>query len=95
MLEMAIEPTADFAYLRWMGERRRLTDFSRVQLDREQELSAWFQALQFLGARVGTVFGYFNNQYQGHGPESAREMQRRLGLEVVAPELLQEQVELF
>ncbi len=95
MLEMAIEPPAAFTYVRWMGERRRLMDFSRVQLDRERELSAWCQALESLGERVGTVFGYFNNQYQGHAPESAREMQRRLGLEVVAPELLQEQVELF
>lgn len=95
LLEMAIEPTADFAYVRWMGGGRRITDFSRVQVDREQELLAWGQALRSLGERVGTVFGYFNNQYQGHGPESARAMQRLLGLDVVAPELLQEQVELF
>jgi uncharacterized protein YecE (DUF72 family) len=95
MLEMAIEPTADFAYVRWMGERRRLTDVSRVQIDRERELEAWGQALRSLGERTGAVFGYFNNQYQGHGPESARAMQRLLGLDAVAPELLQEQVELF
>ena len=95
MLEMAIEPTADFSYVRWMGAHRRLTDFSRVQVDRAQELSGWSEALRSLGERVSTVFGYFNNQYQGHGPESARAMQRLLGLEVVAPELLQEQVELF
>ena len=95
VLEMAIEPTADFAYVRWMGEGRRLTDFSRVQVDREQEVAAWGQAVRSLAGRVGAVFGYFNNQYQGHSPESARAMQRLLGLDVVPPELLQEQVELF
>jgi uncharacterized protein YecE (DUF72 family) len=95
VLEMVIEPTADFAYVRWMGEQRRLRDVSHVQLDREQELAAWGRALQALAERVGTVYGYFNNQYQGHGPESARAMQRLLGLDAVAPELLQEQVELF
>ncbi len=93
--ELAIEPTADFSYVRWMGEQRRFRDFSHVQADREEELTAWHGVLQTLAGRVRTVFGYFNNQYQGHGPQSARSMQGLLGLPVVAPELLQEQVELF
>ena len=95
VLELAIEPTADFAYLRWMGEQRRITDFSHVQIDRESELAAWVQAVEALAGRVGTVYGYFNNQYQGHSPESARTLQQLLGLSVVAPALLQEQAELF
>lgn len=93
--ELAIEPTADFGYVRWMGEPRRITDFSHVQMDREAELAAWHGVLESLASRVGTVYGYFNNQYQGHGPQSARSMQGRLGQPVVAPDLLQEQVELF
>lgn len=95
VLELAIEPTADFAYVRWMGEQRRITDFSHVQIDRETESAAWKQALETLASRVQTVYGYFNNQYAGHGPESARAMQQLLGQAVVAPEMLQEQVELF
>lgn len=95
MLELAIEPTADFAYVRWMGEQRRMTDFSQVQVERDGDFDSWVQALQTLAARVKTIFGYFNNQYQGHGPHSARTLQRLLGQQVVAPELLQEQVELF
>lgn len=93
--ELAIEPTADFGYVRWMGEQRRFTDFSQVQMDREEELAAWHAVLESLASRVGTVYGYFNNQYQGHSPQSARSMQGLLGQPVVAPELLQEQVELF
>lgn len=93
--ELAIEPTADFGYVRWMGEQRRITDFSHVQIDRESELAAWLQVLESLAARVRTVYGYFNNQYQGHSPQSARTMQGLLGQAVVAPEMLQEQVELF
>ena len=95
VLELAIEPTADFAYVRWMGEQRRITDFSHVQVDRESELIAWVQALDALATRVQRIYGYFNNQYQGHGPESTRTMQQLLGQPVVAPEMLQEQVELF
>ena len=39
--ELAIEPTADFAYLRWEGTGRRLTDHSRVQVDRDREFEHW------------------------------------------------------
>jgi uncharacterized protein YecE (DUF72 family) len=95
VLELAIEPTADFGYVRWIGEERRVTDFSQAQIDREGELASWVQALEQLAARVRTIYGYFNNQYQGHGPHSARTMQRLLGQSTVAPEILQEQVELF
>lgn len=93
--ELAIEPTADFAYVRWMGEQRRITDFSHVQIDREDELATWRGVLQSLAGRVRSVYGYFNNQYQGHSPQSARRMQQLLGQTVVEPEWLQEQVELF
>lgn len=95
MLELAIEPTADFGYIRWMGEERRFSDFSQMQLDRESDHVRWVQAVEQLAERVGMIFGYFNNQYEGHSPHSARTMQRLSGLPAVAPELLQEQVELF
>jgi uncharacterized protein YecE (DUF72 family) len=95
VLELAIEPTADFAYVRWMGEERRLTDYSHAQIDRESEFAAWVPALDALAARVQAVYGYFNNQFQGHSPQSARTMQQLLGQPVIAPEMLQEQVELF
>jgi len=95
LAELAIEPTADFAYVRWLGRDRRLTDFSRVQLDREDDLNAWSDLVAGLQTRVKTVYGYFSNYYQGHAPESVRAMQARLGQEVVPPDDLQEQRELF
>jgi uncharacterized protein YecE (DUF72 family) len=42
-----------------------------------------------------TVYGYFNNHFAGHSPASARQMQRRLGLPVVEPGQLGEQLSLF
>jgi uncharacterized protein YecE (DUF72 family) len=95
MVELAIEPTADFAYLRWLGQDRRLTDFSRAQLDRDDDLKVWSQLVDTLQQRVSTVYGYFSNNYQGHAPQSARQFQKLLGQEVVQPEDLQEQQELF
>ena len=95
MRDVALEPTADFAYVRWMGRDRRLTDFSCPQLDRSEDLEWWVEVLKLLQQRVSTVFGYFSNFHEGHAPHSARELQRRMGQEPVPPENLRDQRELF
>ncbi len=95
MRDVALEPTADFAYIRWMGRDRRLTDFSRPQLDRTEDLEWWVEVLRLLQGRVTRIFGYFSNFHEGHAPHSARELQKRMGQEPVPPENLREQGELF
>lgn len=95
MPELALEPTADFAYVRWLGAERRPADFSAPQLERTAELDFWADLLRKLRARVEAVYGYVSNQYQGHAPHTARELQARLGIETVEPEALREQRELF
>ena len=95
LTELAIEPTAEFAYLRWLGQDRRLTDFSQTQLDRDDDLKFWSETIATLETRVSQVFGYFNNYYQGHAPHSVRAMQRLLGQDVVEPAELRVQGELF
>ena len=88
MIDLAIRPTADFAYVRWMGGGKRIED-------RDRELSMWAMALAALAARVSTVYGYFSNHFQGHAPASAREMQRLIGVSPVEPEQLRSQTSLF
>lgn len=95
MLRLAEDPTADFAYVRWMGPDRAIEDYSRVQADRSEELGQWASALTRLAARVTAVYGYFNNHFQGHSPESARTMQQLLGQPSVEPQKLADQAELF
>ena len=93
--DLALEPTADFAYVRWMGLDRRLTDFSRPQRDCGDDRAWWAELLHSLRSRVTDVFGYFSNYYEGHAPHSARELQRVVGEEPVSPDRLREQGELF
>lgn len=95
VLDLVRSPTADFSYVRWMGPDRAITDYSRVQVERDGELARWAEALDGLAGRVRTVFGYFNNHWQGHSPASARALQRRMGQRPVEPEALRRQVELF
>jgi uncharacterized protein YecE (DUF72 family) len=78
-----------------MGPDRSIVDYSRVQVDRTAELTAWAKVLPALAARVETVYGYVNNHFAGHSPASVRELQQRLGLPVVLPHTLGEQLTLF
>lgn len=95
MPELALEPTADFAYVRWLGADRRPADFSAPQLERTAELDFWADVLRKLCGRVRAVYGYVSNQYQGHAPHTVRDLQTRLGLNPVEPDALREQRELF
>lgn len=94
MLSLAARPTADFAYVRWMGPNRDLVDYSRVQVDRSRELTAWAAVLPAL-ARRARVYGYINNHFAGHSPASLRELQQVLGIPVVDPDDLGDQMRLF
>ncbi|MGQ0538838.1 MAG: DUF72 domain-containing protein, partial [Gemmatimonadaceae bacterium] len=95
MLALAERPTADFAYIRWLGPNRDIVDYSRIQVDRTREIEAWIAALGRMPDRVHTVYGYVNNHFAGHAPETTRELQRRLRLEVVEPAQMGEQLTLF
>jgi uncharacterized protein YecE (DUF72 family) len=95
VLELAAAPTAGFHYLRWMGPDRSITRFSRVLVDRSDEIAAWAEALGPVLARGTVVYGFFNNHFAGHSPASARELQGRLGQRPVDPTTLDEQTSLF
>jgi uncharacterized protein YecE (DUF72 family) len=66
--------TADFAYLRWLGDRKGIEEqtknWDRIIIDREDDMRIWVPVVrQFLQRRI-QVMGYFNNHYAGFGPGS-------------------------
>lgn len=72
--------TAPFVYVRWLGRREDIPDddFSRVRLNRDVQLDRWApQLMGYVNAGL-TVYGYFNNHYQGHSPASVKKLQARL-----------------
>lgn len=95
MLSLIERPTASFHYLRWMGPDRTIVDYSRIQVDRTRELETWSQAIGAVARRALDIYGYVNNHFAGHSPQSARELQRMLGQTPVEPEQLGEQMSLF
>jgi len=89
--QLAEASRADFAYVRWMGERD-LTRFDAVQRARDENLRAWAACLSRLAR---PVYAYFSNFYEGHAPASANKLMRALGQRAVAPEELADQPSLF
>ncbi|MBD0373064.1 MAG: DUF72 domain-containing protein [Pyrinomonadaceae bacterium] len=94
ILQFIQRPTADFAYIRWMGERD-LVRFDRVQRARDKNLQGWYEKISELRARTSEVFAYFSNFYEGHAPASANKLKRLLGQDVVEASSLEDQPSLF
>jgi uncharacterized protein YecE (DUF72 family) len=95
MLSLANQVTTDFLYLRFMGSNRDIVDYSRIQIDRTAELEQWAGVLWPLAMKKVSVYGYVNNHFAGHSPQSVRELQRLLRQTPVEPETLGEQMSLF
>jgi uncharacterized protein YecE (DUF72 family) len=74
--------TADFTVIRWLGRRKDIHTFDRIQIDRTQALEAWAEKVgRFLEDDVD-VFGFFNNHFAGHSPASVRQFAGILGHEL-------------
>lgn len=84
-------------YVRWMGKDRPDSPPPPGEglIERSGEREAWVRVLREAAEKKDTVFGFYNDDYEGHAPESARRTQRRLGQDAVEPAELSEQGELF
>jgi len=74
-----IDPvTADFTYIRWLGDRHGIEELTKtwdkVIVDRSHELIDWAEICQEFRKRGVDVFGYVNNHYAGHSPETLRSL---------------------
>lgn len=75
-----IECTADFTYVRWLGDRRQIQRVHETQIDRTPDLDAWAEQLENVAHSLERVYGFVNNHYSGHSPADVRFLKRRLGL---------------
>jgi uncharacterized protein YecE (DUF72 family) len=66
--------TADFAYIRWLGDRKGIEAITQkwdhLVIDRTQETTTWVNVVRQLLARDLSVYGFYNNHYAGHSPGS-------------------------
>ncbi len=78
-LETPPEVTADFIYLRMVGDRE-ITEFKGVQRDRSEDMKRWASVVHETSGKFESGYIFFNNHFAGFSPESANEFRRPLGL---------------
>lgn len=86
-LDVAARAPGRFQYLRWLGSPRHQDLNGPLIAARDEDLERW--ARRILDNQPGrpTVYAYFNNDYQGHSPESARRLQTLVGIEPIREQL--------
>jgi uncharacterized protein YecE (DUF72 family) len=75
------EATADFSYIRWLGDRREFpAGHTRLKKQRDDDLGWWSDLVGRFLEEGRTVFAYANNHYQNHSPTTlARFLEIRRG----------------
>ncbi len=70
--------TSDFAYVRWLGDRKQIekqtTTWDKTVIDRTSDLKKWVEVFKSLvsNSKVLKIFAFSNNHYAGHGPATAK-----------------------
>jgi len=71
--------TADFAYARLIGDRKRIDartkTFDKLVVDQSERLERWSSLLRGMQERVPETMVYANNHYAGHGPATIRQLE--------------------
>ncbi len=89
---VAAKQTANFAYVRFMGERN-LTSFDRVQRPQDANLLMWKEEIEKVEAI--NIFVYFSNFTEGHAPASAGKLKKLFGQKTIDAGSLENQKSLF
>jgi len=92
MFEAIQKPTADFAYIRFMGERD-LTSFDKILRLQDANLQMWNTEIKRIKAM--DVFIYFSNFYEGHAPASVNKLKNMFGQKTIEASSLETQSSLF
>jgi len=67
--------TADFAYIRWEGDRRKVKGtLGKVEVDRNNDIMAWAERIKTFLDNSIEVFGYFSKYYSGYPPSDAKQL---------------------
>jgi uncharacterized protein YecE (DUF72 family) len=68
--------TTDWAYVRWLGDRKGIEELTetwdKTIVDRKQDLTNWVEIFCKFVAKKMKLFAYANNHYAGHGPATVK-----------------------
>ena len=76
LLERCDPITADFTFIRWLGDRKGIEEqtktWDKTIIDRRSSLEEWVEACRKFNQRSIAIFAYANNHYAGHAPATVR-----------------------
>jgi uncharacterized protein YecE (DUF72 family) len=68
--------TADFTYVRWLGDRKGIEEQTKIWdktiVDRRKDLKNWVELFREFVKRKVKIFAWANNHYAGHAPGTVR-----------------------
>ncbi len=74
LLERTDPITADFTYIRWLGDRKSIEEqtntWNKTIVDRRGNLNEWVDACRTFSQRRVMIFGFANNHYAGYAPST-------------------------
>jgi uncharacterized protein YecE (DUF72 family) len=72
--------TADFTYIRWLGDRKGIEKSTKIWnktiVDRTTELRSWVDVCHKIQRRGITIYAYANNHYSGFGPATVEQFRK-------------------
>jgi len=72
--------SADFAYVRWEGDRRKVKGMhGQVEIDRMSSIKEWAKRIKALLDTSRDVFGYFSKYYSGYPSNDADQLLSFIG----------------
>lgn len=78
-----IWPTADFLYLRFLGQHGRYATKHAEIEDKTADLQGWLAQIGRLPAGQTSGWAFFNNDYAGYSPATANRFKRLVGQEPI------------
>jgi uncharacterized protein YecE (DUF72 family) len=68
--------TADFTYVRWLGDRKGIEELTeswdKTIIDRTSDLQNWVELLRKVHERRIQILAFANNHFAGHGPATVK-----------------------
>ena len=72
--------TADFTYVRWLGDRKGIEEktktWNKIIVDRTADLVEWVEVLKKVQQRKIQILAFANNHYAGNGPGTIEEFKK-------------------
>jgi uncharacterized protein YecE (DUF72 family) len=92
-LPLDLTVTTDFLYIRWIARHNVIPHPGHEVIDRTERLQGWLERINASLEGVTDIFGFFDNDYAGHAPDTCRRLKIMAGLD--APQDTAEQGRLF